>query len=290
MIGRPTIAHGILKPGNSRVYDPDAQAYFNTVSARGGSISDVMKEKIENFIIYIRDNAPGGNSWQHLDRLFILANTSEVAALTTVKFPTSAIAQAVNSPTHHLNGYALNGVNQYFRSGYNMATDAVAVTSYLQIAVGGGFLLPWDPGVNKNPSNYPVLLGAGDSSGNTIYQMAYANPAYCMLNYNGIARLVFGPQNGGIHVHGLRRNGNNNFDFKTGDISERSDGGAGTNGGMTNAEIYFGAVNANGTPQNFWPGTITGVNPTDARLMWIYFGNTNVNTRDMDFGLRTYLL
>jgi hypothetical protein len=250
MIGRPTIAHGILKPGNSRIYDPEAQAYFNVVSARGGSISDIMKDKIESFIIYLRDTCPVGNQWQYIDRVWAYNNTSMAAALTSIKNPTSNVSQAMNSPIWSpATGFTLDGSTQYIKSGF-WGGNGVAFAPP-SLFMGGTY---YQDG-NSNPSGYDILIGSSEGTwpnGGHCWWMPAPGHQYTVYCTDSSGTRVTPGSNMNSWNTCITRRQGNSCQHITNQNTVYNDGGLGSGFVSFSKEFYIGCNNWDGTPGNFF--------------------------------------
>lgn len=101
-------------------YDADAEAYFTAATVT----ETAYKDAINQFVLDLK----AASIWTKFDRLWILANQNETAALTCL-VSLNQDASAVNSPTFTAGeGFAGNGSSQYINSGYAVGTDNVNLT------------------------------------------------------------------------------------------------------------------------------------------------------------------
>lgn len=110
-----------------------AQAYFNQVTANGGTLTVNEKTYITTFTTALGDDI------YEFDRLWIFGLSDSIAARTSLVNPTSTMITAVNSPTFTASqGYTGNGTTSYLNTNYNPSTDGVKYT--LNNATGLAYL------------------------------------------------------------------------------------------------------------------------------------------------------
>jgi len=273
---------GVSGKSGGVVYDSEAQTYFTTVTSRGGSVSPTRKQKINDFIVYLRDLCPAGNQWQYLERAWVLHNTTEVAALTSVVNPTSTIAQAINSPTFTVDdGYAFNGTSQYINTKFNPSTDAtqflydshsagvvwqqtgLAIDVPLEIAIGG------DDGVNQ------FFLAPDNQNYGTIFNPSRAVAQGFGMGNTGVTSgtNTFMESRDGLGV--LRYQNNAGFTTNNGT----------TGGGDVTVELYIGGFNQAGSPNYYW-----NRKGNRQQMKFVFLGGKDIQLDWVDFAVRTYLL
>jgi len=261
----------IINPYTSGVsYSPEAQAYFDVVNARGGTISTIRKVLIAQGIDYLVTEG----QWSLIDRLCIYKNTSQIAALTSMKNPTSAIAIAVNSPTFSPESqYIFDGSTQYIRTQFVASTDAVAMT------LNNGFM--------------GCYLNTYQSGSGTRINMGVFDGTQCLLFFAGLSlnysEIRINSLNGAVAANRALMDVGNAFGWNNG-----ANGGARIGGFESGAnyvanvplsfctkEIYIGAHNVNGVVSNFF-----FAGPQKFHII----GNGSIDRVKMDFALNNYFL
>lgn len=264
-------------------YDSEAQTYFTEVEGRTGSVGSGKKSGINEFILYMRDTGPSGNQWQHLERLWLYDNSSEIAALTSIKNPTAPISEAINSPSFTADGgYSFNGTSSYIKTKYNPSTDSVL----LQTEDHASGIIWEQTGV---ASDLPLEIAAGCDDGTNQYFIAPDNQNFGTI-YNPCRAVGAGY---GMGNTGVSSGTNSYFQGRTaggGMKFYQSNVGASTNsgasgGGLPNKEIYLGAYNQNGTANFFWN---RGGNRQNIKVYFL--ARYAINFAELDYAIRTYLL
>lgn len=264
-------------------YDSEAQTYFSTVESRSGTVGLAKKTGVNDFIVYMRDTCPAGNQWQHLERLWLYDNSSEVAALTSIKNPACPIQVAASSPTFTADqGYSFNGTSSYINTKYNPSTDSVLFQNEDHAS---GII--WEQ--TGMASDLPLEIAAGCDDGTNQYFIAPDNQNFGTI-YNPCRAVGagYGMGNTGVssgtnsYFQGRTAGGGMKF-YQSGAGTSTNSGASG--GGLPNKEIYLGAFNQNGTAAFFWN---RGGNRQ--RIKVYFLARYAINFVELDYALRTYLL
>lgn len=243
-------------------YDADAQAYFDEVVSRGGTVSDTMKQKISDGIVYLK----GTGDWDLIDRLFIVKNSSAIAALTSIKNPTSTAATVVNSPTFTADvGYAFNGTTQYMNANFIPSSDGV---NYTQNSAWFG------RGIASNVDGAYVDMAVSDGTRTSLIEDPTGGTAYFAVN-SGFTYVTAAVSTTNSHTHAIRTASNDIDGFKGGTQYN----GTTVSNGLPTRTFYVAAYNNNGAANNLKPCTIT----------WHGAGGA-VNIANINTALDTYLL
>lgn len=155
-----------------RGIDPDAQAYFNSVST---PLSANRKLLINTLVTTLKND---GN-WNKLDRLFIFANEAQDQGLVSLVNPTSTAATAVNSPTFTADqGFTGNGTTSYVNLNYNPAINNI-VLSQNSASIGlysrtNSAIAAYDIGNSTSSSSRFFSIASRWSDGNN-YSGAFQN-------------------------------------------------------------------------------------------------------------------
>jgi hypothetical protein len=270
---------------SKRFLDSDVKAYYNAVLSNGGTITDANLAKITSFILYLRDTSPNGNSWQYLDRFWMYKNTSQQAALTSIKNPTSTMSETVNNPTFTANsGYTLNGTSQYIKSKFIPSTDGVNYT-FSALTIGG----VWQQVRHAQGTRVGQSLIGGQDSTNQL--LLFPNNFFdgTLYNLNRAIGGAFGTSNTSVSsgriFYFLKRNpGFPSAEFYRNNNSGNTGGVSG--GGTITKELYIGAYNNNdSTVGNYW-----GIGGDLGSLEFIFFGGNGINMSDLAYAITTYLV
>lgn len=246
----------------SATYDTDAQAYFDEVVSRGGSVADALKQKISDGVAYLK----GTGDWDLIDRLFLLKNTSAIAALTSIKNPTSTAATVVNSPTFTADvGYAFNGSTQYLNTQYIPSTDGVNwVLNSAWMARG----------IASNADGVYVDMGASDNTKQCIIEDPTSSVFYFGMN-QGIEFDTGSVSTTDSHTH-VKRTASGDVDGFKGATQYNGTKSSST---VVNKKIYLAAWNQNDSAVFFKPCTMT----------WCGMGGA-VDTAEINTAFDTYFL
>lgn len=223
-------------------YDTDAQAYFDQVVTNGGAaLSSAWKTKINTLVVQLKAD---GN-WTTVERLHLFYNENAIAALTSLKNPSQAMAVAVNSPTFTAStGYTFNGSTNYIRSSFTPSTASI----YSQNSACEFFE------ATTRPSGTYVDCGASDGTTRSFLEVETSGTYYAACN-SGSSAFISGSNASSLAArYAYKRTGSTSFTFyKNGSGTSGSDN-SGTPGIK---EHYIGAYNNNGTAQYHAPDVIT---------------------------------
>lgn len=120
MTSRPRFRARVRAGGSRVTYDPDALAYFTAA----GITTEPYLAGINQFVIDLK----AANIWTKFDRLYVLANESEAAALTCL-VSLNQDAESISGTAFTAGqGYTGDGVADHIDTNYNPASHGVNYT------------------------------------------------------------------------------------------------------------------------------------------------------------------
>lgn len=265
-----------------RFLDSDVKAYYNAVIANGGTVSSANLAKITSFILYLRDTSPNGNQWQYLDRFWMYRNTSQQAALTSLKNPTSTMSETVNNPTFTTDsGFTFNGTSQYIKTNFVPSTNAVNYV-YNALTLGGVWQqtartgVQWESLIGVNDGTSEVLVFPNNNQFGTAYNLNRAVGGAYLRGSTTVSS--------GRIYYTFKRDGTST-QFYMSNNNTSNDGGS-SGGSTLTKQFYVGAYNNNdGTPTSYW-----GQSGNFGAIEFIFFGGKQIVLSDLIYAVNTYLI
>lgn len=222
-------------------YHADAETYFARILTNGGSALDTThKGKYSNGIAYL--DAQG--VWSKIDRLWILKNQNQVAALTSLKNPASSMMSPVSSPTFTADTGLITSGSQYMDANYIPSVDGVQMTTN-SVWMGRGIV--------GNTDGVYVEAGANDGQRRTFIEAPTGGVYYFAANTSSGSYGTRSFTADDSHVHANRTSSSNIRGYVGNAYTDVSD----TQNGLCTKSIFLGAYNNNGTAQYHKAGTYT---------------------------------
>lgn len=220
--------------GGSAFDDSEAQTYF---AALGTPLSSTQEDRISALVLSLKSIFSTNDLTTVFDSFYLLANeTQEAAVLNLIKRVHDCTE--INSPTWtQYQGYTFNGTNNYLNSNYNPSTSRV--TFNLTDAAFGYY----------NRTDVSVCsMGGETAASDRTNVLITGNAAYLRL-FNSSALNVSMPDNSGFII--LQRyqdfvNYNRNGSYIGGSVVISPI--------APNVNLFIGANNNNGTPDNLSSG------------------------------------
>jgi hypothetical protein len=218
--------------------DPDAQAFFNRVTAAGGTLSNTEKTAIENLVIQMKAD----NIWNLMKAIYPMVGASAAACAQNLK--SSSFTGSFSSGwTFASAGVTPNGASSYMDTNFNNQNNW---TSSSNGSMGVS--------IRTNPTAiFQVEIGSGTMSSGANSSVLYARYStgefYAGLNCTIISPGVVNGSSIGFFVTS-RLNSTQYSKYKRGSstINSTTTDAVGTN---PNLNLYFGAGNNLGTASNF---------------------------------------
>jgi hypothetical protein len=111
---------GILESSRSAAYDPDAQAFFNRVSAATGVLTTTEKNAVNQLVLDLKSYG----IWTKLDAAYPMVGSSAAACAQNLK-SSSYTLEFLGGWVYNSSGIVPNGTNTYARTGYNTFTNGL---------------------------------------------------------------------------------------------------------------------------------------------------------------------
>ena len=228
------IDKSVKKIGAGTTFDPDATAFFNRVTAAGGSLTATEQTSINTLVIDLK----GFGIWTGLNAIYPMVGASAAACAQNLK--SASYTGAFSSGWTFANtGVTPNGTSAYMNTNYNQTTagdsvNSAHITFYSRTAVGNpGSQV--DIGIEQPAANY------------NLFQIKSASVTYGAVNSNGFLNFVDLISQG---FYLANRQASNDFDvWKNG---TKILNGTTASSLLPNANIFIGAMNINsGTPSLF---------------------------------------
>jgi len=232
-----------LGAGTPIVFDPDAEAFFTAA----GITNQAEKIAMNNFVV----STKSGNSWQKSSRIFPFSPTSSVASSYCMKSLTQFTY--VNSPTWSAAGVAFSVAgNSYLNTGYNPNADGATGQHNFSHS---GYV---NDDATISSGNTSAISGSQNAPGRRVqWQMLTSGEARSRLTTGNIASLVESAGNTdylGMWV-GSRVSQTDHRIFRNGtQVGLDTSSNPGT--AQSTADVYIGAYNNDGTPQDNFQGRI----------------------------------
>src|SRR5574343_1234161 len=119
-------AINLLLMGDEAGYDTDAQTYFSAMST---PLSTAYQDRINTFVLMVKDSLSITNLSDKFDVIYLLANeTSEAGLKNLVKRSSDATIGAETVTFTADEGFAGDGVGGYINTNYNANSDGVNYT------------------------------------------------------------------------------------------------------------------------------------------------------------------
>ena len=215
--------------------DADAQAFFDRVTASGGSLTTTEQNEINTLVLNLKTY----NIWTQLKAIYPMVGASAAACSQNLK--SSSFSGTYSSGwIFAATGVTPNGTNAFFNTGFNTSTNLVKTSAHLSVYVR-----------NNSSAGSPYDLANASDSGmvvnNTFMQTRYPGN----FAYFGIADQTYGTAIGSSDSRGFwcgTRIINTQVLFKNG--TQVATGTAGSTN-LANNNLFLGAANANGTANYF---------------------------------------
>ena len=226
-------AQPIFRRMMSPSYLPEAKALFSAMTLQP---SGARKSLIDRTIRSLK----AGGVWSALDALYVTAAHDEQAAKINWKDPGTYDLTAVNSPTFTTDrGFAGDGSTSYLKTGFNPATAGG------NFAAADGHASAWSL-TSRATAVYNSLIGAQD--GTKFIQIG--------LNWPG-ANSSFRINDAGGLLNGYTTTDGHFVEDRVADTkaayrnTTNLSAPAAANNGLVSLELYIGARNSSGTPDQY---------------------------------------
>lgn len=215
-----------------------------TAFANGSTVSPTERNARRDFYQTIS----GAGIYDLLDDFAILAGEDSIQALITGKRRT--LMTAMNSPVLTRRGVLFTaGSSQYIKTGFIPSTHATQMTG--SVGEFGGYAM------GKVANASMVLLGCYESTNKRLEMIPATGGNAWYFGYNAPPS-AFGTNSDSTGLNSVYRNGTTFGSRKNGAASATYTPGSNATV-LPGIELYIGARNANGTPDNYYTGVISFV-------------------------------
>jgi hypothetical protein len=222
--------------GSAIALDSDVLAFFNRVTAAGGTLSGTEQIAIANLVADLK----GIGAWTFLKAIYPMVGSSAAACAQNLK-DASFTGTFSSGWTFASTGATPNGTSAFMNTGLNTSTNLTKTAAHLSLYVR-----------NNSNAGIPYDLGNSSDSGMT------ANPTYLLtrytnnISYFGIADPNYATTFASLDSRGfwnIATNGSSTQTvYRNGTLWTT---GIGTSGNLANNNLYLGAANGNGNPVFF---------------------------------------
>jgi hypothetical protein len=245
-------SHGIIASISGVAIDADAQAFFDRVTAAGGTLSATEKTAVNTLVLQMKTDS----IWTKMKAIYPMVGASAEACAQNLK--SSSFTGSFSSGwTFSTNGVKPN--NAFFNTGLNTLTNLTQISTHLSVYIreNSNFGEPCDignssdGGGNANPTflftriNNLAYFGVADASYGTSIASSDSTGFWCGATNGSLSQAFY--RNGAL--------------IKTGTTGVST---------FANNNLYIGAMNANGTSiyrsnkQNAFASIGDGLTSTEA--------------------------
>ena len=239
--------------------DSDAQAFYDRVTAAGGSLTATEENAINTFVISIKAK----NLWSNFFAIYPMVGGSAAACAQNLK-SSNFTGTFAGGWTFASTGVTPNGTSAYMDTALNTSTELTKTSAHLSVYVR----------TNSNAGQPYDLANSSDSG-------ASSNPTYLITRYSnnvlyfGIADQNYSTTSGTSDSRGFSMGATNGSStqkiYKNGSLVNTGTAGAGS---LANNNLYLGANNGNNTATLFsnkqYAFASIGSGLTDADALDIY--------------------
>ena len=222
----------IIQAQSASSIDGDAQAFFDRVTAAGGTLSQTEKDAVNTLTLNLKLN----NIWSQLKTIYPMVGSSAASCAQNLKSSSFTATFSSGWVFTSLSANP-NGTSAFMNTGFNTSTNLVKTSAHLSIYVR-----------NNSSSGTPYEMGNATNAGmtidDTIFQLRYSNNnAYFAIADNGLYTTNISSTNSQGFWCGTRIS-NLQFIYKNG---SQITSNTATLGNLANNNLYIGAANAGGT-------------------------------------------
>jgi len=257
-----TILTQLALPQNGKMlllFDGGYKNAETTLYLTGQTVTPAQATRIDNFITMLKDSLGITSLSSKFDAMYLLANESATLGLRNL-VKRSSDATAVNSPTFtQWEGFTGNGTSSYLNSNYN-PTSAAGVFTLNSASMG---IYSRTDGAG----NWQDLAGRTDGAGVGFSGMTITDGSslYIRMNSNNAGMSVTNTVGLGFFI-ATRINSDSVSIYRNGiKLSEQTK----TTNGLTNANIFIGALNTAGVASSY----------STRQYSFVYFGSDLTQTQ-----------
>jgi hypothetical protein len=236
-------------------FDPDAQAFFNRVSAAGGTLNSNEQVAVNQLVLDLKSY----NLWSLMLVIYPMVGSSAASCAQNLK-SSSFTGTFAGGWTFASTGVTGNGTSGYMNTALNTSTNLTKTSAHLSIYTSTSV---------SSASQYDV--------GNSDDAIATVNPTYLITRYVnnncyfGIADQSYGTNVTVLNSYGFTAGSTNGSAtqkiYKNGSVIQSGTAGSGN---LSNSNLYIGANNSGGTATFFsnkqysFASIGTGISDTNA--------------------------
>jgi hypothetical protein len=209
--------------GGGSAFDVDAQAFFDRVTAAGGTLTTTEKNATNQLVLDMKAN----ETWTSMLAIYPMVGASAAACAQNLK-SASFTTTFSSGWTFTSSGITPNGTSAFADTGLNQATNLTNTNLHCSYYANGGAFTGGDGSIGLTGSSTFLLLRAS---------AIYYNQC------DGDFGTVYGVSNFGFYL-GTRANLSQRIGYFNG--SQVNVSGSGSGNATSNLNYYFGALNNSG--------------------------------------------